>query len=172
MSFTSTDISLTIVLPEASVAQLMEALAHLVPGFFSVETKVKTPEATFMARSASQETKSSGGVGRSETYACEVIGAVLSAPTLPRIFAKIVDLMDELDPAILEKLSEMKPSYARNYISRDKEKVHIRSPQLETMSTKSGWWISKNIGRAQLIGALCALCNAAGLEYGKDLRLL
>lgn len=170
MNVTNSDIAITIILPEASVALLMETLIPLAPGFCPCEEKAPATENTPVSRPVPQEPIPSGATGRSAKYTCEVLGEILSSSTLPEVFAAVVDLMDYLDSAVLEKLSVMGPSYARNYISRDKEKVHIRSPRLETMCTESGWWISKNIGRSQLIGALQALCTVAGFEYGKDLR--
>lgn len=172
MNVTSSDISITVILPEASVAQLMQKLLSLAPGSCSGEENIPTPENTTMSKPACRDPMPSGAADPSAKYTCEVLGDNLSGSTLPEVFAAVVDLMDYLDPAALDKLSGMRPSNARNYISRDKEKVHIRSPRLKTQRTKSGWWISKNIGRSQLIGALQALCNAAGLEYAKDLTLL
>lgn len=172
MNVTSSDIAITIILPEASVAQLMETLFPLAPGFCPGEEKATAPENTPVSESASREPIPSRTANRPQKYACEVLGLILSGSTLPEVFAAVVDLMDDLDPAVLEKLSVMRPSNARNYISRDKEKVHIRSPRLETLRTKSGWWISKNTGRSQVNKALRALCNAADIEFGEDLRIL
>lgn len=172
MNVTSSDIAITIILPETSVAQLMETLTSLASGSFPVEEKASASESTPKLRQDSREPISPRTADQPKKYTCEILGTVLAGSTLPEVFTAVVDLMDDLDPAVLEKLSMMRPSYDRNYISRTKEKVHIRSPWLETLRTESGWWTSKNIGRLQLIGALQALCRAAGLEYGKDMRFL
>lgn len=172
MNLTNSDIAITIILPEASVAQLVETLFPLALGSCSDEEMAPAPENTPMSKPVCREPLPFGVGDLSGKYICDVLGAVLSGSTLPEVFAAVIDLMDDLDPAVLERLSVMRPSYARNYISRDKEKVHIRSPRLETLRTKSGWWISKNISRSQLIGALQAVCSAAGLDYAKDLTLL
>ena len=172
MNVSSSDIAITVILPEASVVHLMETLFPLIPGICSGENKAPAPADMTVSKPTSQNPILSGAAGRPEKYKCEVMGSILSGSTLPEVFAAVVDQIDELDPAVLEKLSVMRPSDARNYISRNKEKVHIRTPRLATLSTKSGWWTSKNISRPQLVGALRALCRAAGLEYGKDLRLL
>ena len=172
MNLTNSDIAITIILPEASVAQLVETLFPLVLGSCSDEEKAPAPKNTPVSKSASREPIPTRSADRPQKYACEVLGLILSGSTLPEVFAAVVDLMDDLDPAVLEKLSVMRPSNARNYISRNKEKVHIRSPQLESLRTKSGWWISKNTGRSQVNKALRVLCDAADIEFGKDLRFL
>ena len=169
MTGSNSDVAFTIVLPEASIALLLEKLIPLVPKYSKCEEEFLGGPNLPVSKPTFLEPSSENG-DRPKKYTCEVLGVVLSGTTLPEVFASVVDLVDDLDPAVLEKLSRMRPSYARNYISREKEQVHIQSPQLETFHTKSGWWISKNIGRSQLIGAFQALCSVSGLEFGKDLR--
>ena len=172
MNISSGEIAITIVLPEATVGQLIEALSPLMADQIqTVQRSTKEPEKP----QRNPEPRVSRPVpqpGNRSKYQLEFLGSTVGYATLPEVFAAAIDLVHDLDPKSLERLSRKQPSNKRNYISRDETKVHIHSPNLPTLKTKSGWWISKNISESQLIGSLTALCRAAGMEYGKDLRLL
>ena len=102
-------------------------------------------------------------------YAADFLGVRLTTWTLPEMFAEFVDLTAEVAPEALELLSSRRPS-RRRYISRTPEGIHPGRPDLSVIRTQSGWWISKNIGRDDLIRGLRALAQASGLEYGSDIR--
>jgi len=172
MNVAGSEIAITVILPEATVAQLVKSLFPQSSDLITSPRTMRQPEATPEQKTAFRDSGQYVQPAGSQKYQCELLGTIVTGATLPEVFASVVDLTYDLDPAVLEKLSEMRPSSARNYISRDKTKVHFRSPYLKTLCTKSGWWISGNISQSQLISALNKLCNVAGLEYGKDLRFL
>lgn len=102
-------------------------------------------------------------------YSFEVLGRRLHADTLGGVFAEAVDVMDDVDPKAVVRLSTMRAT-KRRYVSRDKAGIHGARADLKVMRTRSGWWVDGNISRGQLVSALQALCRAAGLEYGSDIR--
>jgi hypothetical protein len=79
-----------------------------------------------------------------------------------------VDAIHDLDPAAIERLSGMK-ARTRRYVAREREQVHAGRRDLPVLQTRSGWWVSANIGRPDLIRSLRALCRASGLRYGRDI---
>jgi hypothetical protein len=98
----------------------------------------------------------------------EILGQRVRGATLPDLFARCVDLVQELDPPAIEKLADKK-THARRYVARRSQDVHFRSPHLETVETKSGWWISANVSEPQVTTAIKHLAEAANLTFGKDL---
>lgn len=107
---------------------------------------------------------------RSGKYPFVFPGQPFAAATLPAVFAQVIDATATVAPEALETLATRR-TRARRFISRHPEQVHLRSPNLPMARTGSGWWISTNIGENDLIRALKALCEDAGLEFGKDLVL-
>ncbi len=103
-----------------------------------------------------------------QRHAVEFLGVLIAKRTLPEVFAEIVDLMAEVAPEALDRLSEFK-ARSRRFVSRKPEAIHPGSRHLPVMRTASGWWISKNIGQEDLKRALRALCMAADITFGKDL---
>lgn len=97
----------------------------------------------------------------------EILGQRVRGATLPDLFARCVDLVHELDPSAIEKLADKK-THARRYVARRSQDVHFRSPHLETVETKSGWWISANVSEPQVTTAMKHLAEAANLTFGKD----
>lgn len=97
----------------------------------------------------------------------EILGQRVRGATLPDLFARCVDLVHELDPPAIEKLADTK-THARRYVARRSQDVHFRSPHLETVETKSGWWISANVSKPQVKTAMKHLADAANLTFGKD----
>lgn len=70
---------------------------------------------------------------------------------------------------VLMSLAEVR-TRERRYIALQPDEIHLRSPHLPVMQTPSGWWISKNIGRDQLMGALRELCRISELDFGVDVK--
>ncbi|WP_298963553.1 hypothetical protein [uncultured Roseibium sp.] len=102
-------------------------------------------------------------------YTAVFLRVSFSENTLPEIFARFVDMTAEVAPEVLDELSHISPR-KRRYVSRDPNAIHPGNSQLPTMRTNSGWWISKNIGRRDLIRALSALSKVADLAYGRDIK--
>lgn len=104
----------------------------------------------------------------SKKYTAEFLGVVLTAWTLPEVFAEIVDMTAQVAPEALEKLAALR-ARKRTFVAQTKEAIHPGNRHLPTMRTASGWWISKNIGQEDLKRALRNLADAAGLTYGRDM---
>jgi len=98
-----------------------------------------------------------------------VLGMPIGAPTLGKLLRNVVDAMHDLDPSVIEWLSEMK-ARKRRYVARKPEQVHAGRRDLPVLQTRSGWWVSGNIGEDDFIRSLKALCRASGLHYGQDIR--
>ncbi len=163
MTTATPDMAITVILPRASVALLVDALRPLLGEFHPSENNPAHVNSPMSERVAM-------GVGQQpQKYSFKVLGEALAADNLPEVFAKVIDLIDDLDPDVLDKFSKNRSSSVRSYIARDKQNVHSGRPDLPTLKTKSGWWISKNISRWQLVSYLKALCSAAGLVYGEDI---
>ncbi len=101
-------------------------------------------------------------------YVIVFLGQEVTAETLSKVFAEFIDVLGEAFPEVLDNLSKVK-TRNRQFLARCKELIHPYSPHLPTHRTKSGWWISKNIGQEDLIRALKKCCSIADLEYGDDL---
>lgn len=101
-------------------------------------------------------------------YEADFLGTRVTAWTLPEIFAQIIDLTSEVAPEALETLTTMR-ARTRRYAAPRPELIHSGRRDLAVLRTKSGWWISKNIGKEDLMRGLRALALASGLTYGSDL---
>jgi hypothetical protein len=97
----------------------------------------------------------------------EIFGQRVRGATLPDLFARCVDVIHDLDPPAIERLAGRK-THARRYVARRSQDVHFRSPHLDTMETKSGWWISANVSEKQVTKAMIYLAEAANLTFGED----
>lgn len=116
----------------------------------------------FMSRS-----KRLGPAPRGTDHMAEIFGQSVRGANLPDLFARCVDLIHELDPSAIERLANKK-THARRYVARRSQDIHIRSPHLETRETKSGWWISADVGKQQVTTAMRLLAEAASLTFGED----
>jgi len=104
-------------------------------------------------------------------YVAEVLGERVEASSLGSLFAGVVDLISQLDPAVIERLSSMR-ARTRRYVSKTKSEIHPGRPDLKTIRTRSGWWVSGNVGLDDARRALNALCVAGSLEFGVDVRFV
>lgn len=102
-------------------------------------------------------------------YVASILGAPVGADTMGRLFRNVVDAIHDLDPAVIERLAGMK-ARTRRFAARAREDVHAGRRDLPVLQTRSGWWVSANIGRPDLVRGLRALCAAGGLRYGRDIR--
>ncbi len=117
----------------------------------------------------SPEKKATTTKPSSGKHTTEFFGIPFVTRTLPEAFAEIVDMTAEVAPEALDSLSEVK-ARTRRFVARRPEAIHPGNPGLPVMQTTSGWWISKNVGQEDLKRALRALCNAAGLTFGRDVK--
>lgn len=106
-----------------------------------------------------------------QKYQGILLGEPFGATTLYGLFGAFVDLIDDLDPQAVERLSEL-TSRRRRYVARSPGAIHPGRKNLPTSRTRTGWWISANVGRADIVRALKAASTALGLRYGTDVRLL
>ncbi len=106
---------------------------------------------------------------RSDSYEGEVLGKQVRSGTLVEFFAEVVDTIDDVAPEAVANLAQMR-ARTRAYVARTRAVVHAGRIDLPTTKTSSGWYVSENIGRKDLVRALEALCQAAGLTYGRDIR--
>lgn len=135
-----------------------------------VERLVSRPKAAPAAQpdSASKLPAPRTSVSAAEHHGARVLGELLTAPTLGRLFAAAVDVVNAHDPAGVERLAAMR-ARKRRYISRLQTEVHPGRPDLGVLPTASGWWVSANVGQVDVQRALRALCDAATLTFGKDI---
>jgi len=104
-------------------------------------------------------------------YGLELLGDTLRADTLPQLFGALIDRLVELDPKAVEKVSPLRAA-TRGFVSREQDAIHPGRPDLPLLKTRSGWWISANIGKEDLERALRRTCEANGLVCGHDIRFL
>lgn len=102
-------------------------------------------------------------------YFAELLGQRLTAATLPMLLGEFVDQMAIVAPEALEALS-LRRSRKRRYVARHWEAIHPGRPDLDVLQTASGWWVSSNIGKDDLIRALKELSRCAGLEFAKEVK--
>ena len=104
-------------------------------------------------------------------YGLSLMGEELRADTLPKLFGALIDRLAELDPKAVEKIA-MRRSRKRGFVSREKNAIHPGRPDLPLLQTRSGWWISANIGTDDFVRALKCACEANNFDYGRDIRFL
>jgi hypothetical protein len=158
-------------LREATVAQLMalraevdEPLDHVVARLAALETPV--------GRSTPQDPPSEGPSENRAgcwKHGAEVLGEKVTAQSLGRLFAHVIDLIEEIDAGLLDRLAEAR-ARTRRHISRTQSAIHPGRPDLRTIRTRSGWWVSANVGEDDVRRSLIALCRAGGLTFGEDVR--
>lgn len=103
-------------------------------------------------------------------WQAKAFGRMLTAESLGRLFAEIMDVVHDLDPAILERFSH-RGGRTRRFISRAKEGVHGGRLDLSLVRTRSGWWVSGCVSARDVRRALEALCGEAELVFGRDVQL-
>jgi hypothetical protein len=102
-------------------------------------------------------------------HRAEVFGEIVGAPTLGRLFGVVVDRINEIAPEAIEALSR-KRARIRAFVAYEKCGVHPDRSDLRVVQTRSGWWVSANVGETDVRRGLRALCGAAGLKFGEDIR--
>lgn len=105
----------------------------------------------------------------SGSYVASIFGMPIGANTLGALLRNAVDAIHDLDPSAIERLSQMKAS-SRRYVACEREQVHAGRRDLAVLQARSGWWVSANIGKPDLVRSLRALCKASGLHYGHDIQ--
>jgi hypothetical protein len=110
----------------------------------------------------------SRGAGK---YGLSLMGEVLRADTLPKLFRALIDRLAELDTKAVAKIATRR-SRKRGFVSREKNAIHPGRLDLPLLQTRSGWWISANIGTDDFVRALKCTCEANNFDYGRDIRFL
>lgn len=129
-------------------------------------TPLQTPEPKVGQTGDSHQSPASRTGGK---YTCDVLGLRLHAQTLPLLFGAVIDVFDDLAPDALEALAR-RYARKRKFLSVSKETIHPGRPDLPLVLTKSGWWISGNVGLRDVIRALEQLCAVTKLSFGVDIR--
>ncbi len=101
-------------------------------------------------------------------HRAEVLGEIVTAATLGRLFAEVVDLINLVAPEALVRLSKTR-ARTRAYVAKCSADVHAGRTDLPTRKTRSGWYVSDNVGTADILRALKALAIVAELRFGKDI---
>ena len=161
---------ITVDLPLAFVEGLLAFIRH-VDNPVRAALEAHCPPSTEQQLKTSPRTvclKASGNCSSNQSMAAEILGQIVRGATLPDLFGRCVDLVHDLDPEVIERLSREK-THARRYVARKPDAIHVRSPHLGTRKTASGWWISANVSEQQVRKAMRLLARAAGLSFGKDL---
>lgn len=162
-----TDISQTAVLVPIDIETTSKLLSQLRPGesVSGVIARLCERGGGATEREAVAQT-SEVNVGN---YRAVFLDEPIGADTLAELFARFVDLAYELDPASIDRLANMK-ARTRRYVSRNRESIHPGRPDLSVTRTRTGWWISANVGVEDVARSLRALADAANLGYGTDIR--
>ena len=178
MSTSAASAAMTVRLREATVALLMAQRIDERETLDAVVTRLAKTAGSLAAmkseppqtapRLSSSTRRSRDGDGK---YALVMLGDTLRAGTLGETFAKVVDGLAAVDPAAVERLAAMR-SRKRAFVASDPEVVHPGRTDLPVLRAASGWWVSANIGTADIKRALRALCEVAGLSYGRDIRFV
>ncbi len=158
-----------VMLPENLVGALLEVSAYLNASLAGSLQDAIEISANNTGGGSQKPIVKARPVQQAGKYSAEFLGQILSAWTLPEIFARIVDLTAYVAPEALDVLAS-KRANKRRYVSRSSETIHPGRPDLAVMRTTSGWWISKNIGQDDLKRALRTLSQAAGLNFGRDVK--
>jgi hypothetical protein len=82
----------------------------------------------------------------------------------------VIDIVHEVAPNVLERLAMMR-ARKRRFVSKSGTDIHPGRRDLKVMQTRSGWWISANVGLDDTVRNLQALCHAASLKYGSDIKI-
>lgn len=135
---------------------------HFKPGI-NAKTATK-PVAASQPSSSPRPSVSAGG------YRGQFLGRILQAETLGAFFSEIVDIMCEVAPDVVHDFAQCR-ARTRHYVSRTPVGVHGGRSDLPIHKTTTGWYVSKNIGRRDLVRGLKVLCSVARLKYGSDLSI-
>lgn len=176
-----------ITLQEANVAKLASLLSseddtldavvgRCIEATLSNRPQVKVSRAVNLERPSETalteaETSKTRSTIITHSKAIEVFGERISASSMGKMFRDVVDLIHDLDPQVIQRLSLVK-ARVRRYVASCPEDIHGGRMNLPTLQTESGWWVSGNIGAEDLKRALRALCEAGGLTYGDDIRYI
>jgi len=108
-------------------------------------------------------------VEKRHKYEVTFLGQILGSDALGDMYGKLVDALFVVAPDAVAKLATMK-SKSRQYVSKDALRIHPNSQHLETLRTTSGFYVSKNVGTRDFNRGLKALCEAADLQFGEDVK--
>ena len=168
---------MTVTLREATVALLMAQRANEQETLDSVVARLAGAPAPIMspppivARPAPRAVVEQLRPDRGNKYGVIVLDVTITAPTLSKMLGKVVDVLAAVDAAAIERLATMS-ARKRAFVARTRDAVHPGRPDLPTHRATSGWWVSANIGTADIERALRALSDASGLSYGYDIVFL
>lgn len=153
---------------EATVALLMARRRSPNEPLDAVAARLAAPAPADIPRPAPAQAGADVAAVGAESHRVDLLGLTVRAHTLGRLFAAVVDAIHDLDPSVIERLANRR-ARTRRFVARERFDVHGGRHDLPTLRTRTGWWVSANVGERDVRRALRALCAAAELSYGRDL---
>lgn len=92
--------------------------------------------------------------------------------SLGELYATFVEVFAQIAPEAINSLRDsLTPQKARSYLTWDKGRLYIKTPDLfdDYHRLTSEGYVPTNIGQNEAEGYLRKLCEVAGIEYGKDM---
>lgn len=166
----------TILVPvlESTVARLMALRRNSDESLAEVLARLSMPPKPIPSvayRSARRPNSEISSPGR---YSLQILGESFIVATLAEALAKTLSVLAELDAGLLERVEKM-GGRARRHIARNREDIHLGRPDLNarfTLQFRPGWWVGTNYSRSDTKRILRDICQAAGLEYLHDVKLI
>ncbi|GIX09064.1 hypothetical protein [Elioraea sp.] len=111
--------------------------------------------------------------GGSREVLYQLRGMVDVAPTAKDAFLTILRTLAAKDGTFWAHLAPLVAGRNVNHIARSPAEVHPHRPDLrgETAEIARGWFANTNISNQQKERILRAACEAAGIVFGRDLRI-
>jgi hypothetical protein len=107
------------------------------------------------------------GIARAK-HSAVVFGMTVSASSLGKLFAEIVDAVHSLDASVIERLAIYR-ARKRRFVARSQFDVHQGRMDLQVIQARTGWWVSANVSEADVRRGVKALCDVASLSFGEDI---
>ena len=111
--------------------------------------------------------------GISGRYAFVLLGERVEEDSLKAVYMDCLRRLAELDPHLIERLSE-ETTKARRIVARRPEDLYLKNPELAekfAVQLTDQWWVDTNLSRSQCEQRLKTVCKATGLGFGSDLVL-
>ena len=111
--------------------------------------------------------------GISGRYAFVLLGERVKEDSLKAAYMDCLRRLAELDPQVLERLSE-ETTKARRIVARRPEDLYLKNPKLAekfAVQLTDQWWVDTNLSRSQCEQRLKTVCEVTGIGFGSDLVL-
>lgn len=104
-----------------------------------------------------------------------ILGEDFSAPSAIQALIEIIEKLEELSPGVCVRLHEM--TARRNngrHVGKSPPEIHPTRMDLQREGTTKicgDWYLNTNISNEQKKNILELACQAAGLQFGKDVKV-